>query len=302
MKFMLRTLACVNTVCCIGLMVAVPSYAALDPADIIAIWLFDEGEGDTAHDASRNPHGMDGRLKVGKSVVGNTVREGAENPKWVDGRFGNALKCEGEGSVISVPNFIKDERLGPNQDDADAGNLPGETEITITAWVKRNDKIGSAAQKDLFSFEPGGPWDNRILVHFPWDDGAGELIMWQYGGEGFFQDGPNWRIPDNVGELNHYAFTGDGNKTAIYQNGEVVQEGGGAKPFVRSVLHGPWHICGRFGSSAQVTVDDVGVFSRVLNHDEITTIMREGLAVAAGLNVEPAEKISTTWGVIKAGK
>lgn len=88
----------------------------------------------------------------------------------------------------------------------------------------------------------------------------------------------------------------------MYQNGEVVQEGGGAKPFVRSVLHGPWHICGRFGSSAQVTVDDVGVFSRVLSHDEIASIMREGLAVAAGLNVEPAEKISTTWGVIKASK
>ena len=165
--------------------------------------------------------------------------------------------------------------------------------------MTRNDKIGSAAQKDLFSFEPGGPWDNRLLVHFPWDDGAGEVIIWQYGGEPSFLDGPKWRFPANGGEMNHYAFTGDGNNTAIYQNGKVVQEGAAAKPFVRTVLHGPWHICGRFDSSTQVTVDDVGVFSRVLTHDEIAAIMQDGLAVTAGLGVEPADKISTAWGVIK---
>ena len=191
--------------------------------------------------------------------------------------------------------------MGPDEDDEAAGNLPDETTITITVWARRNDKIGSAAQRDLFAYEPGGPWDNRILVHFPWDDGEGELIMWQYGGQQFFR-GANWRFPANGGEMNHYAFTGEGNETVIYQNGEVVQVGAGAKPFVRTVAHGPWHICGRFGSSAQITVDDIGVFSRVLSEDEISSIMREGLAVAAALDVEPAEKLSTTWGVIKTSK
>jgi len=46
-------------------------------------------------------------------------------------------------------------------------------------------------------------------------------------------------------------------------------------------------------------VDDFGIFSRVLTHDEITAIMQQGLAVAVGLGVEPADKISTAWGVIK---
>ena len=294
MKSMLRALACVSTVSCIGLMVTAPTYAALDPADIIAIWLFDEGEGDTANDASGNPHDMDGTLEGGHGDDEDL------RPKWVDGKFGKALKCEGEGSVISVPNFIKDERLGPDEDDEAAGNLPDETEITITAWVQRNDKIGSAAQKDLFSFEPGGPWDKRILVHLPWDDGEGEFVLWQYG-----KPAPrnHWEFPANGGEMNHYAFTGNGEETVIYQNGEFMHRGPGAKPFIRTDEHGPWHICGRFGSSVQVTVDEVGVFSRVLSNNEIVSIMRGGLdEVVAALSVEPAEKLSTTWGEIKTSK
>jgi hypothetical protein len=294
MKSMLRTLACVSTVALVGLLLAVPTFAALDPADIIAIWLFDEGEGGIVEDASGNPHDMDGTLEGGHWGVNP-----GEKPKWVDGKFGKALKCEGEGSVISIPNFIKDERLGPDEDDEAAGDLPDETAITITAWVQRNDKIGSAAQKDLFSYEPGGPWDQRILVHFPWDDGAGEFIMWQYGKPP--QRG-HWWFPANGGEMNHYAFTGNSEETVIYLNGEFMHRGPGAKPFIRTDEHGPWHICGRFGSSAQVTVDDIGVFSRVLSEDEISSIMREGLAVAAALDVEPAEKLSTTWGVIKTSK
>ena len=69
-------------------------------ADIIAIWLFDEGEGGIVEDASGNPHDMDGTLEGGHWGVNP-----GEKPKWVDGKFGKALKCEGEGSVISIPNF-----------------------------------------------------------------------------------------------------------------------------------------------------------------------------------------------------
>ncbi len=291
MKSMLKALACAATVSLFGFIVIIPVFAVLDPADIIAIWLFDEGAGGTANDASGNPLDMDGRLEVTKRA-----HNAGEKPKWVDGKFGTALKCEGMGSVIVIPNFIKDERLGRHEHDASAGNIPDETEITITAWVQRNDEIGTAAQRDLFSFQPGGPWDNRILVHFPWDDGEGEFIMWQYGRPDF--DNP-WEFPANGGEMNHYAFTGNSEATVIYQNGKMVHHGPGSRPFIRTDEHGPWHICGRFGSSAQVTVDDIGVFSRVLTQGEIASIMLDGLAAAAALDVQPDEKISTTWGVIK---
>jgi hypothetical protein len=131
MKSTQRTLACVSSVAFIGLMLTVSTNAAIDPADIIAVWLFDEGEGDVVEDASGNPKGMDGTL------VGGPNDDNRHRPKWVDGRFGKALKCEGVGSVISIPNFNEDERLGPDEDDLADGNLPDETAITITAWVQR---------------------------------------------------------------------------------------------------------------------------------------------------------------------
>jgi hypothetical protein len=291
MKSSLKTLAYVSIVAFIGFMLAAPTYAALDPADIVAIWLFDDGEGNKAEDASGNPN-MSGTLMGGVNDSDNL------RPQWVDGKFGGALKLEGAGSIVNVPGFNKDDRLGPDEDDEADGNLPDETTITIALWAQRLDKLGSAAQLDLFSYEPGGPWDNRILVHYPWDDGAGEFIMWQYGKP--FQ-GTNWEFPANGGEMNHYAFTANGEETVIFQNGEFVHLGAGAKPFVRTVEHGPWHIGGRFGSSAQVTVDDIGVFSKVLSDDEIASIMQKGLAIAA-LGVEPAEKLSITWGEIKSVK
>jgi len=294
MNFTLRTLACAGAVLLFGILVSVSTFAALDPADIIAIWQFDEGEGDTVNDASGNPHNMDGTLQAGKGV-----HDAGDKPKWVDGKFGKALKCEGAGSVIVVPNLIKDERLGSNEKDEAAGNLPDETEITITAWVQRNDAIDSFAQRDLFSFEPAGPWDRRIIVHFPWDDGEGEFVMWQYGKPDPFG---NWWFPENGAEMNHYAFTGNGEETVIYQNAEFVHLGAGAKPFVRTGEHGAWQICGRSGASAQVTVDDVGIFSRVLSQEEIASIMDDGLAVAAALCVEPTEQLSTTWGNIKISR
>jgi hypothetical protein len=292
MKSTLKSLVYSSTIAIFGLMLVAPIHAALDAEDIVAIWLFDEGEGNKAADSSENPKGMDGSLEGGPDD-----KDGLR-PKWIDGQFGKALACEGAGSIINIPNFNKDERLGPDEDDEKDGNMPDETTITLTVWAKRLDKFGSAAQLDLFSYEPGGPWDNRILVHFPWDDGAGEFIMWQYGKP--FQ-GTNWEMPANVVDWHHYAFTGNGEETVIFQDGEFVHLGAGAGPFVRTVEHGPWHIAGRFGSSSQVAVDDVGVFSRVLADDEIKAIMEKGLAISA-LGVEPTEKASTTWASIKSGK
>ena len=81
MKHMLNTLVCVGIVSLFGIMVTAPTYAALDPADIIAVWLFDEGEGNTANDASDNPHDMDGKLQ------GNRLDSEALRPTWVDGKI-----------------------------------------------------------------------------------------------------------------------------------------------------------------------------------------------------------------------
>ena len=54
--------------------------------DAIGIWLFDDGKGDTAADASKN--GNDGKLM--------------EGPKWVDGKFGGAISFDVEGPFVRI--------------------------------------------------------------------------------------------------------------------------------------------------------------------------------------------------------
>lgn len=62
------------------------SYAKIDLATCVGMWLFDEGSGDVAKDSSDN--GIDGTLKNG--------------PKWVEGKFGKALEFDG-GNYVEVP-------------------------------------------------------------------------------------------------------------------------------------------------------------------------------------------------------
>ena len=61
--------------------------AALDPDAALGIWFFDDGNGNTAKDTSKN--GNDGDI------------DGAQ---WVDGKFGGALKFEG-GAHVAVGDF-----------------------------------------------------------------------------------------------------------------------------------------------------------------------------------------------------
>lgn len=92
----------------IALIFGISSYskAALDP-DAIGLWLFDEGEGDTAKDASGNQN--DGEII---------------NGKWDDGKFGGALEFGGDG-YVQIPS-------------SESLESP-ENEITMMAWINMVD-------------------------------------------------------------------------------------------------------------------------------------------------------------------
>jgi len=83
---------------------AAPPDAAPVPDDnTVLLWRFDEGEGETAADASSN--GLDGAIS------------GAE---WVEGRFGKALRWTEEAGQVSV-----------------ATDLSSITDrFTLQAWIK----------------------------------------------------------------------------------------------------------------------------------------------------------------------
>lgn len=62
-----------------------PNAAAIDSSNIMGMWLFNEGNGNTAEDSSGN--GNDGKI---------------HGAKWVDGKFGKALEFDGTDDWVEV--------------------------------------------------------------------------------------------------------------------------------------------------------------------------------------------------------
>ena len=87
--------------------ICAPICAKLAEEDIVGLWLFDEGKGDTAADLSENVN--DGEI--------NTA-------KWVDGKYGKALSFD-----KSTTGFIAPDSESLNIIEA----------ITVVAWVKYDD-------------------------------------------------------------------------------------------------------------------------------------------------------------------
>jgi hypothetical protein len=108
-----RTSGVVSLVCFL-LLCAVPRQgsAVVDPNDVVAAWLFDEGSGIVAGDYSGN--GNDGVLVDSPGFSNDNL------PTWETGKFGMALGCDG------VDDFMQ----------ASAAGLPvGNDDRTIALWV-----------------------------------------------------------------------------------------------------------------------------------------------------------------------
>ena len=92
----------------IGLLILSPQLVS---AKTVALWLCDEGSGQTLIDNSGNGH--DGTL------------EG--NAGWTDGKFGKALKLNGSPDRVVVPG---------------SANLTGSDAMTVEFWIKALQKAG----------------------------------------------------------------------------------------------------------------------------------------------------------------
>ena len=128
------------------------SLAKINPEDIVGVWLFDEGKGDTTVDSSGNGH--DGKIT---------------GAKWVDGKFGKALEFAG-AQFVTVP---------------DAPELQIGDQFTMQAWfyakdigdwrqiiakdseyLLRIDPPGEGNKMSAF-VKPGGNWEPRASAFVP---------------------------------------------------------------------------------------------------------------------------------------
>jgi hypothetical protein len=236
---------------------------AIDEGSILGMWLFDEGEGDTAKDSSAN--GNDGQIN------------GAQ---WVDGKFGKALEFDGAESV-------------------DMGNLQFAGSVTITFWAKPSN-VAAGRQNILckayggegcLTMEPDGN------LSFYWGDCGGNCDPYVEVARpvGAFVDN-EWIHVAEVRDVSIREYN-------MYKNGVVEATDTwvecGDHPCGDAVASDlPLLVGDGYAGKFIGIVDEVAIFNVVLSEDDINSIMLNGLENTITA-VSPSGKLATTWGGIK---
>ncbi len=195
-----------------------------------------------------------------------------QNPKWVDGQFGKALEFDGTKSQhVMVP--IND-------------TLQLTEQFSIAFWVKRGD----AQIREWNYMVTAGTLKWASIFR----NGDQKTYFWSTSGGAWAQKAVTNDIqPD---DWVHLAVTHDTKaEVIIYNDGKKA--GGGAKPPVVDEIDGSVMVGARHPGEEFFTgiIDEVFLFNRIITEAEINEI-KDG----EFLPVEPAGKLATTWGSVKA--
>ncbi len=240
-----------------------PVYAAgIDTNSIVAVWLCDEGKGDTLADSSKNGH--DGKF------VGNIG--------WTDGKFEKGLEFFGEaGSRVEISH---DDSLTLD-------------EWTITAWAKLKP---TGAWAVIVVKDPGNGVQNYSLDL----NGDGKVFSEVTSNGNWSDCGSNTAVQDD--NWHFLAASYDGAALGIYVDGKKEKEQNFAKPDTNAApvtigdrmdnsqpLLGIVDDIGLF--SVALGEDDLKTI--------MENGLGNATGVAA---VEPTSKLTTTWAGIKAAR
>lgn len=237
------------------------SYAAMDE-HTIALWLFNEGEGDTVADSSGHGH--------------NGIFNG--NPKWAKARYGNGLQFPGDASGYVV---------------VDSSPLFEVQELTIEALVKVEEHTGT--WQGIVAKQEAGCTNRNYGI---WVHNTKEVFHAQIGANGGCQysiDGTTV-ITDN--EWHYLAFTFDGEVGRLYIDGVLDAESPyNAPPFFSDdpVTIGVPNLGNANGLRG--IIDEMRISNIARTEDEIKEAMSVGLQML--LAVTSGEKITTTWAALK---
>jgi hypothetical protein len=218
--------------------------------DIVGLWLFDEGEGDTVKDSSGN--GNDGNIN------------GCE---WVDGRNGKALLLNGTTDFVSIPC---------------AGTLldfTGKEEGTCGAWIRFDEQVEQRTRCVL---------DNRqyyLQISGP-SSGYDRDDAFMAGG----QIGGQWhpfalsQTILEVGEWYYIVAVYDGKVNKAYVNGELedtAERGGGYAANPSDVFLGKYS-GGLFFAGV---IDEVFIATSAWTDEEVKSMMNQFAPVSPSGNL-----------------
>ncbi|MDA1193138.1 MAG: LamG domain-containing protein [Candidatus Poribacteria bacterium] len=224
---------------CVGAFIVAASHvsAALNADDLVAAWLFEEGSGKTAVDATGNGH--DGAL------VGNV--------EWAAGKNGGGVMFPGAGGTrVEVPHA--------------ASLLLGEW--TIVAWAKLQPPPGGDWAVIVVKDPANG------VQHYSLDlDGGGRAFAEVTAGGNWSDCGTISNAYDNV--WHHLAASFDGSTLRVFFDGKMEKEQNFAQPDTNTApvaiggrMDNSQPLLG--------ALDDVGIFGVALPEADIAALMNSG--------------------------
>lgn len=240
------------------------SEAALNADNIMGMWLFNEGNGNTAKDSSGN--GNDGK------IIGGA--------KYVDGQFGKALEFNGTDAWVEVQH-------------SDSVSFEKGTSFSITLHFNGSAVGGSLVGKGYEDTTQVKPW------YLLWNGGGDDKVSFYLRTSADQNSRIDSTIPVSDEKWHFIAAIADADakKISLWVDGEKSAEG------VLNVSDGygtedsVFHIARHFDRYTKGIIDDVGLFNVALSENEMDTIMNDGLEEAAA--VDAVGKLTTTWGKLK---
>ena len=256
---------CISFVALMGifLLITLPSLAKIDHENIMGLWLFDEGNGGTANDSSKQ--GNDGKI---------------HGAKWVDGKFGKALSFDGTDNWVEVPH-------------SDTVGFTAGTSFTITLHFKGTAVGGSLAGKNYEDTSQALPW------YLLWNGGSDNkvaLYLRDSASTSFRADGTT-----DIGDDKWHFVAGradaDTGKISIWIDGKMEIEADFNENDGYGTSEGVFHIGRHFDRYTEGIIDDVAIFNVALDEADMDELMDNGAETAAA--VDPVNKLTITWGRIK---
>jgi len=245
------------------LLIALPSLAEIASENITGMWLFNEGSGTVATDASQ--HGNDG------TIHGAT---------WVDGKFGKALEFNGTDNWVEVPH-------------SDTVGFTAGTSFTITLHFKGSRVGGSLAGKNYEDTSQAVPW------YLLWDNGSKNtvsLYLRDSASTSFPCHGTTIIADEKWHFIAGRADASSG-KSSIWVDGKMEAEIDFNEKDGYGTSDGVFHIARHYDRYTEGIIDDVALFDVALEEEDMKELMDNGVETAAA--VEPVNKLTTTWGRIK---
>lgn len=205
---------------------------------LLGHWRFDSGRGQVAKDSSGRSN--DGRINAGQ---------------WLKGRFGTALRFDGENTYVAIPELA---------------GLDGSDEMTVEVWVFWE---GMGRYPNIVT---GGVWNPGGFLVFVSDDycsfrmGKPGKTAWELG-KTWQETGVILLKPFELGRWYHLAATFKRPVIATYVDGKPVGAGSWNFPVGQTgqIQVGKWGLDQGKTQSHCGLIDELRIYNRALTAKEV---------------------------------